>query len=278
MATTDILHICGSMNPSYPSVAFLGGATDDYVQIDASAVAQVAGSYAFGTWIAKVMPVDRTSTMTIIGAGDKNAVEFIELNIEAGKLVARCTDATVAQWVVTTDAEACPPHTWTEVALVQDGSFPKLYVNGVFVAQTISTATDNVAWFDQTAGIDSMRIGAANKAGDDSVTQEFGGGIAEIKIYGSTTNEAALTAAKILDNYNRKFTTTSLYNHYRWGDYLLTDAGTGADNGTIVGAVVQSDCYCEFESRFRTKGLVTADYPVIAVHGGEAHCMVIKAA
>ena len=52
----------------------------------------------------------------------------------------------------------------------------------------------------------------------------------------------------------------------------------GADNGTIVGAVVHADHYCEFESRFRTKGFVTADYPIMTSDGTSAHCIVIKAA
>ena len=227
------------------------------------------------------MPEDRTSTMTIVGFGDNNAVEFIELNIEAGKLVARCTDATVVAWVLTTDAEACPPHRWTHVALVQDGSRPVLYVNGVKVAQTMSTATAVTKWVSVCSGLDTGRIGAANKAGDASVTQEFGGGIGEVKLYGGTTTAGALTAAQVKQDYENghgAVTTTSLYNHYRWGDYLLTDNGTGADNGTIVGAVVHADHYCEFESRFRTKGFVTADYPVMAIDGPTAHCIVIKAA
>jgi len=278
MATTDILHIEGALKPQRPAMAFLGGATDDYVQVNAAGAGMVAAAYTSGTFIAWIMPEDRTQTGTIVGAGDDNVVEFIELNIEAGKVVARCTDATVAAWVVTTTNEVAPPHKWTHVALVHDGTQPLIYINGELVAQSFSTSTDLTKWFSVTLGVDTMRIGAANKAGNASVTQEFGGMIGEVKLYGGTTTVGALTAAQVKGDYNRDFVTDNLYNHWQWGDRLLTDVGTGDDAGTIVGAVVYDDSGCEFTSRVRIAGLVTADYPVMAVHGESAHVLVIKAA
>ena len=281
MATTDILHICGSLNPSRPAAICLGGNSDDYYQVDAAAAGQVGASYTSGSWCAWIMPRDITQTGTVMGMGDKNVVEFIELNVEAGKLVARCTDATVVAWVLTTDAVVCPAHKWTHVALVHDGAKPRLYVNGVLVAQTMSTATDTTKWVNDCAGLDSGRIGAANKAGDDSITQEFGGAIADLRLYGGLTSVGALTQAQvksIVDNDN-SVPTTNLYNHWQFNG-VLTDAGTGNDPATKSGDMVLSVGECEFNSKLRVAGIVTADNPRFAVDslGNLAHCWVIKAA
>ena len=103
MATTDIIHIVGTVRDGKHAIAFLGGDTDDCMQVDAAAVGQLAATYTSGTWIAWIMPEDKTQTGTIITFADKSVIEFIELNVEAGKVVARCTDNTTAQWVLTTD-------------------------------------------------------------------------------------------------------------------------------------------------------------------------------
>ena len=282
MATTDIIHVVGDIRCSKHAIAFLGGATDDYVQINAAGAGHLAAVYTSGTWIAWVMPEDKTQTGTIITFGDNNVVEFIELNVEAGLLVARCTDNTTVQWVLNSDAVVCPPHIWTRVALVHDGVRPWLYVNGVKIAQTMSTATTPASWVAALAGIDSGRIGAANKAGDATITQEYGGGIGEVKLYGGLTTVGALTDKQIMDDFKRRNITTgiaaTLYNHWDWEDDL-TDAGTGNDPASLSGDCVMSHGYCEFESKFRIAGFVTADYPVIAItKEGEAHCIVIKAA
>jgi hypothetical protein len=277
MATTDILHISGSMKPAKPAVCFLGGNSDDYIQIDAAAAGQLAAAYTSGTWSAWIMSRSKTATGTIIGMGDKNVVEFIELNVEAGKLVARCTDNTVVQWVLTSDAVVIPTHEWVHVALVHNSAYPRLYVNGVEVAQTMSTATTPASFIAACSGLDSGRIGSANKAGDDSVTQEFEGVVADLRLYGGTTTAGALTQQEVIDVMNGIGKTTALYNHYKFlADYV--DAGTGADNGTSVGANVLGCSECQFSSKFRAAGLVTADYPVVTVSDEKGDCFVIKSA
>lgn len=277
MATTDILHLSGDIYPQKKSVVFLGGNVDDYIQIDAAAAGQLAAAYTSGTWAAWIMSRSKTAIGTIMGMGDKNVVEFIELNVEAGKLVARCTDATVAAWVLTTDAAVIPNHEWVHVALVHDSARAYLYVNGVMPAQTFSTTTAKTKWISVCTGLDSGRIGAANKAGDDSVTQEFAGAVADLRLYGGTTTVGALTQSQIQEIINGNGTTENLYNHYVFDeDYV--DAGTGADNGTSVGDNVLSCSECPFDSKFRSKGLITADYPVVAVVDNHACCWVIKSA
>ena len=279
MATTDIIHVVGDIRNSKHAVAFLGGDTDDYMQINAAAVGQLAAAYTSGTWIAWIMPEDKTQTGTIVTFGDASVVEFIELNVEAGKLVARCTDNTTVQWVLTTDAVHVEPHKWTHVCLRHNGAIPELFVNGVKVAQTMSTATTPASWIAACGGLDNGRIGAADKDGAANITQEFGGGIGCVKLYGGTTSVGALTDEQILQDFKGTPTITdNLYNCWDWEDDL-TDSGAGNDTATKSGDVVLSHGYCEFESKFRIAGFVTADYPVIAItKEGQCHCIVVKSA
>lgn len=252
----DAAIITGSTNPSKPAAVFTGGNTDDYYQVDALAAARTAANDTAGTIVAWINTGDKTSTGTILGFGDKNVVEFIEFNIEAGKLACRCTDATVAQFVGVTDSIVIQPHYWTHVAVVQaaDGVGPKFYVNGVKVASTNSTATDLSEWFNNCDGIDSGRIGAANKAGDDSVTQEFVGAITGLKYYNT-----ALTEAQIFSDFKGGHLTTGCIAWYEMNDLLDSATGAGTYSMTAVSDVYLTPTYNEFISRVRKFGAVTAD-------------------
>src|SRR3990167_738265 len=232
MATTDIYHIVGSLKPARKAFKNIGGDTNDYLQVNAAAVALVAANNATGTWSAWINMANITGTFCIACAGDDNAVEFLELNVEAGLLTARCTDATTAQFVTQADAIEFRPHRWYHVAMVQaaDGVGPKLYVNGARIAATNDTTTDVDEWFVNLDGIDTMRIGAANKAGDASVTNEFSGAISDVKLWST-----ALTAAEVLADYQgTAVQATALENHWKMDDDY-TDAGLGADTATAVG-------------------------------------------
>jgi len=279
MATTDIIHIVGGLEPSYQSVAFLGGATDDYVQVNAAAAGQLAAAFTSGTWCCLFMPQDITQTGTLISFADASVVEYLELSVKAGKVVAECCDNTTVQWVLTTDDVVTEAHTWTRAVLVHDGEKPKIYIDGKLVAQTLSTSTNPAAWVSALGGLDNGRIGASNNAGDASVIQEFGGGIGEVCLYGGTTDTGALTPEEVATNVDGGIVNKTPYNLWKWGHRgIMTDEGTGADDGTIVGDVVGSHGYCEFESAFRGAGFITADYPVIAITGQTAHCIVVKSA
>lgn len=197
MAVTDIYHVSGGLKGRKAAV-FIGGNVDDYIQVNAFAVARTAANDAVGTYTAWVNVPDITGTYTIIGVGDDNAVEFIDFQIVAGKLGCACTDGATAQFVSATDSIVIKPHTWQHVAVVQnaDGRGPVFYVNGEKVASTNSTATDVNEWFVNCDGIDTARIGASNKAGDASVTQEFKGAISDVKYW-----SLALTDAEVLLDY-----------------------------------------------------------------------------
>ena len=121
----------GDITQSMPASIHLGGDSDDYYQVDAAA-ADMANDDTTGALMAWVMQADDTSTVTVLGFGDKNVVEFIELNIEAGLLTCRCTDNTTAQFVTQADGDELEKHKWYHVAVVQraDGTGVHLFLNG----------------------------------------------------------------------------------------------------------------------------------------------------
>lgn len=282
MATTDIYHVSGGLKGRKAAV-FANATSDDYVQVNAFAVARTAANDTVGTITAWVNPSNITGTFTILGIGDDNAVEFIEFNIEAGKLACRCTDAATAQFVSVTSNIVVPPHVWTHVAVVQNADLrgPQFFVNGVKVASTNSTTTDLNEWFNNCDGLDTARIGAANKAGDASVTQEFVGAISDLKYY-----SVALTDTQVLNDYaspnlNTSLNAASLESHWDFDDDYV-DNGLGADNGTVVGDVVLNNNYSEFSSRMRfmTAVPVVADSINFAIDSlnNIGHAIVVQAA
>lgn len=281
MAVTDIYHITGGL-AGRKAVVFVGGNTDDYVQVDALAVARTAANDTVGTITAWINVADITGTYTIMGFGDDNVVEFLEFNVEAGKLAARCTDATVAQFVSVTSNIVIKPHTWMHVAVVQNANLagPQFFVNGVKVASTNSTTTDLNEWFNNCDGIDKGLIGAANKSGNSSITQEFKGAISDIKYY-----SAALTDAQVLNDFaspqlNTTLNAASLNAYYDFDDDYV-DNGLGAANGTAVSDIVLNNNYSEFTSRMRfmTAVPVVADTLVcFADDCGNGHAIVVQAA
>ncbi len=278
MATTDIYHVSGGLT-GRKSVAWISVVGDDYIQVDAAAVARVAANDTVGSWTAWVNIGNITGTFTIIGAGDDNLVEFIELNIEAGLLTGRCTDGATPQWVTQADGDKLKPHRWYHVAITQaaDGHGPRLYINGVQIAATNDTTTDVETWFADTDAIDTMRIGAANKVGNASVTNEMIGAISDVKIFTDV-----LTDAEVLNDFNGIVNTDNLHNHWDFDDDLI-DAGTGADDGTNVGgAILLVNNYSEFSSRLRllTGAPAVADTLQVAIDSNNnvGHAVVIQAA
>ncbi len=276
MAAGDMYHISGGIKGRF-AFSWPAAVSDDYIQVDAAAVARVAANDTVGSWTAWINMANITGTFTIIGAGDDNAVEFIELNVEAGLLTGRCTVATTVNFVTQADAIHFEPHRWYHIAMVQAANDEgvKLYVDGLLIASTNDTATDVNEWFTNTNGIDTMRIGAANKVGNATVTNEMIGAISDVKIFTDI-----LTPTEVLEDFNEKSNTNNLHNHWDMKDDL-TDAGTGADDGTDTGADgVLLNNYSEFSSRLKhnTGVPVVADDVTISVNEFEGHAVVVKAA
>ena len=279
MATTDQYVIVGNLN-SKQGTRWLGGNVDDQVQINAAGAAMANVSY-YGTIAAWIMVPDRTGTYAVVSFGDDNVVEHITLRIAAGKLEAECNDNTTVQWKYATAANTIKPHQWHHVAVVQNGSNPKLYIDGVEMALTLTTNTTPASWFKACAGIDAGSIGAAEMTGDAALTQEFAGYISQVAVWSSATlTTAALTQEEIRRAMTSPASVQSTLLHNYWAlDSDALDAGTGADNGTIVGDVIYTTGN-EFASRltFGCGTPLVADKVVIGATDKMGVAYVIQAA
>jgi len=280
MATTDIYHVSGSLSPSRQAVAFLGGDVDDGIQVDAFAVTRTAANDAAGTITGWGNMPEIAGTYTILGLGDANVVEYIHFSVENGKLFAACNDATTMQWDVNSTNVVITPHKWHHVALVQDGTMPTFYVDGVKVARTDTVTTDLAEWIVNLDGLDGAHIGAADSiAGAAALTQEFKGAISDVKYW-----KVALTAEQVLDDFNGKApasitgTAADLTNWWDLQNNLVDSVA--AEDGTAVGAIVRTS-YCEFTSRLKFEpgaAAVVADALAIGFEQGKGHAILVKAA
>ena len=276
MATTDIYHITGGLKGK-KAAAFIGGAVDDGIQVDAFAVAR-ANVDTTGTFTAWINVPDITGSYAIIGCGDASADEFITLSIVAGKLECNCTDATTKAYEVTSTNVIIKPHNWQHVAVVHSGVRPGLYGDGVAVDRTDTDDTDLTKWFKDCALIDGGHIGAAEEGGAAALTLEFKGGISNVKYWNS-----ALTPEQIEnDKKGISYTTTLLADWDMDGDYV-NSANAGTYDGTKVGDIVLTNNYSEFTSMFRNTlavPVVVADKVVFSVRssGDVGHAIIIKAA
>lgn len=248
MATTDLHFVAGALQPVKRGVRFIGGDVDDGIQVDAAAVAMVAGNHTIGTFSAWIMVPDNTGTYSFMGFGDANAVEYVHFTVEAGTIWVMMVKAgPTTQLDVNTAAGTIKPHTWHHIAIVQNGHDMKIYIDGNDMPLTWTTTTDRAQWFDDLNNIDGATIGAADSvAGGALLTQEFKGYISDVRIWSGTTSANALTQTQIKNVMSGASEGTP---HNSWNlNQNLVDAGSGADNGTAVGDIIYSDAN-EFASR-----------------------------
>jgi hypothetical protein len=150
--------------------------------------------------MAWVKPTDATpaTDMAIIGFGDTNANEQIFFRCQtSGKLHYSIHDADgspIGRCTLETDSAVFSDNTWTHVALVQDGTSPVLYVNGVAVAQTFSVISggDKTTWWPQLAGMDNATIGDVEYIGGDL---PWDGEIKDVRIHNRALDSDEVAAA-----------------------------------------------------------------------------------
>lgn len=279
MATTDIHFIAGALHPTKRGIRFLGGAVDDGVQVDAAAAAMVAGNHTIGTISAWIMVPDNTGTYTIFGAGDASEVEYMQIAVEAGTILVQFEETTpVTRIDVNTAANTIKPHLWHHVAIVQDATRLKIYINGIDMALTWTDETNGAQWFEDLNGIDGAHIGAADSiAGGALLTNEFKGYISDVRIWSGTVSTGALTEAQV----NQVMSGQTVGSpHNSWSlDQTLVDTGSGADNGSAVGDIIYSDAN-EFASRltFLETVPLTADNITITSDQGVGFAFSVLAA
>jgi len=280
MATTDIYTIVGSIHPTINGTRWLGGAVDDQIQVNAAAAAAIAGAHTKGCMACWVMVPDRTGTYTAVSFGDASVVEYMQVTIEAGTVQFVLVDNTTTLIDVNTPANSIQPHRWHHVAVVQDGTLLKIYIDGILQTLTWTTRTNPGAWASLLSGLDSGSIGAAEMDGAGNLTQEFKGYIGPVAYWGGTVAAAALSEEEVRRAMYAPESVEATYLQNYWKcDGDVNDDGTGADNGTIVGDVIYVSAN-EFASRmtFGCGTMLVADKVVIGSGDNIAYGLVIQAA
>lgn len=177
------------------SILFDG--VDEY--INTNNVLTALASTTVGTWSMWVKPVDATPIENdkLISFGFTSGSEYLFIdNTFDGKFRAIARNATEIKWNLGTTAAAFSDNTWTHIAIVQNGTAPILYVNGIAVAQSFATQIDKTFWFNDLGNLDNGRIGSLNWDGGGEIAH-YNGNIDEVLFI-----NRALTQPQIAAIYN----------------------------------------------------------------------------
>jgi len=148
-----------------------------------------------GSWFAWVKPTDATplTIQVFLSFGDTSADEYMHIAIDAnGTLRSILKKAGTKQWDFATDNAVFVDNTWKRIGIIQNGTEPVLYVNGVAPAQTFSVSTDKTKWISTCTNIDNGRIGCLNYNGGGNVVY-FTGQIDDIRLH-NTAKSAGFAA------------------------------------------------------------------------------------
>jgi hypothetical protein len=207
--------------------------TDDYVLHDAHAVARVAANDTVGTYTAWIYKNELTTNQSIISAGDNNnANEFLKFAVTGdGKLRCLLKHGGATQWDVAQTTASITAKTWTHVAVVQNGTQPALYINGVNVVVTNSVFTDLTMWYDELTLTDKSAIGVLES--NNTHTEDWKGAIGQVKYWNKALEDWEIK----LDYEGTALTDdgTYLQLNVTMENDGTTDSGLGADNGTLTG-------------------------------------------
>jgi hypothetical protein len=232
MAAGDVITIIED-NVAKKGVYFDG--TDDYILVDAHAVARVAANDTTGTYSAWIYLDSLTASghRVILSAGDNDsATEYFKFFFgSTGKLCTSLLFGGAAQFDIAETTASIQARKWHHVAVVQNGTQPALYVDGLVVAATNNVATDLTYWYDELVNCDKFAIGVLESNGGH--TLDFTGAIGQVKYW-----NRALSAAEIYKDFNGEALyddATYLQLNITMADDGTTDSGAGADNGTLTG-------------------------------------------
>ena len=186
--------------------------------IDADNVLTPLSSTTQGTIIVRINVLALSGNHSIVTFGDTNASEDIFFFINSsGQLNALARTGGFADWQLRTDEAVIITDTWITVGLTQDGTSPKLWIDGAEAASTFVVQSDKTTWFNDLSGLDNGRIGAHNK--------NSAGNIFLLNAYIGDTifTSDAKNAATMLDIHNGGVAKdesglSNLVGYYRMGD------------------------------------------------------------
>ena len=271
MTAGDVYVVKGS-TAARQCVAFDG--TDDYVLADAHAVARVAANDTVGTYTARIFLDDATGTNCILSAGDNdNTNEWLKLLVETSILKVQLRHAGATQFLVVEKTGSIPSKKWTHIAVVQNGTRPILYVEGLPVAMTDDGATDLTFWYDELTLTDKFAIGVLES--NNTHTQDFAGMICQVRYWNKD-----LTASQILTDSNGgtadPAVTAALKLDLPMATDMLDDSGEG-DTGTPTGHAYLCGWGSEWSRQIELNALVADDLQTTEYPGG-AMTTILKAA
>jgi len=126
-----------------------------------------------------------------------------------GTLNAQCRVNPSVQWNVITDNAVLSSTSWTHVVLTHNGTEPKIYIDGVLVAQTFTTSTNKTIWWNTFTPI-RVRLGWFNIVGYS--TNNWAGIMDEVSLYETELSQFQITAI-----YNNGLPTSlTAYNSLIW--------------------------------------------------------------
>ena len=274
MTAGDVEVVRGSLN-SRKAIALDG--TDDYVLADAHAVARVAAGDTVGTYSAWIFLDNVNGDRVIFSAGDNdNTNEYLKLlTTTNGVLQVTLRHAGATQFNIISAADTIPSKKWTHVAVVQNGTQPVLYVNGIAIDATNSTSTDLTMWYDELSLTDKFAIGVLET--NNTHLNDFQGMISDVKYW-----NLALNAKQILDDYKgntaEPAVTATLQFHIDF-DEDATDAGLGADDGTPTGHAYLCGWGSEWSRQIELNALVADTFESLSYDSaGIMTTLIMKAA
>jgi len=133
--------------------------------------------------------------------------------------------------VLNTDNKAFIDDEWTHVALVQDGTEPKIYINGVYVPQTFSISSNKTIWYATFGGtLNTFDLGVANY-NNNPTFRPFEGDLSDFQVY-----NAALSEEEIWDIYaNNKPKVSNRVSRYLLNGNALDS--WSSNDGIVDGAI-----------------------------------------
>lgn len=218
--------------------------SDDYVAL----AGYGALNHTVGTWCGWVNIVDLTATYCVISIGDTDAISYIALELVAGKIRARCYNATALKFSLIATTTTITQAGWHHLAIVQNGVKPVLYVDGTAVTLTDTDTTDTTLWMSAVAGFDNFSIGILSM--NTSTTEDFNGGIAFVKL-----GSSAWSAEEVMLEYKYRggqqgtgsSQTRGIVASYDFDENYLDDTtGAGTYAGTATGGAYLDANYSDF--------------------------------
>jgi len=239
------IHLFSSkQHDATPMKSVIMQGSDDYVAL----AGWGALNHTVGTWSAWVNVVDVTATYCVISAGDTNAIEYIALELVAGKPRVRIYVATALKCSLIATTATITQKGWHHIVLTQDATKPKLYLDGELCTLTDTDTTDTTLWMNGLAGLDNTSIGILSM--NTSTTEDFNGGIAFVKLGSScwTDEEVGLEYAYrggqqgVGSSQTRGIVASYDFDE----DYLDDTTGSGTYAGTATGGAYLDANYSDF--------------------------------